>query len=164
MTDTDPDAPEELIHYQKRHMWGPTGHIPDDWDGEDRKIYARTLAIEWRQVERQKAIRRNEKARRERELKQLDQQIERAKEREQREAERKRERAEEQERRNPTPVIHPSTHQISIPYDIRDQHIYVPGGTRRGKSSQLLRIIMSDIENGQGVAVLDPKGDLIRSI
>jgi hypothetical protein len=81
-----------------------------------------------------------------------------------REEQRKREREEERERRDPTPVIHPYQQPAALPYGIRDQHIYVPGGTRRGKSSLLLRIIIKDIENGQGVAVLDPKGDLIRSI
>jgi len=88
----------------------------------------------------------------------------RKKDLEQREVNRKREREQEQERRDPTPFFHPPDYPISIPYSIRDQHIFVPGGTRLGKSTQLQNIIMHDIMQGQGVAVLDPKRDLLRAI
>ena len=62
------------------------------------------------------------------------------------------------------PVVRPHDDWLEIPYEIRDQHIYIPGGTRRGKSSQLLHLIMQDVNNGCGVGVLDPKGDLIKAV
>jgi hypothetical protein len=145
----DPDAPEDLLQYLKRHLHDKSNPIPVDWTREDRDEYKKTLSVEWRQLEHQKTLRRAEKQHLERHQKELD---------------RKREREEEQERRNPTPKIKPSTYPIDLPDEIREQHIFVPGMTRHGKSTQLLRIITADIENGEGVAVLDPKGDLIRHI
>jgi hypothetical protein len=60
----------------------------------------------------------------------------------------------------PSPPIYPADHPISIPYEIRDQHIYIPGKTRHGKTTMLHHLIMGDIQNGAGVTVLDPKGNL----
>jgi hypothetical protein len=48
-----------------------------------------------------------------------------------------------------------------IPLSVRPMHIYVPGKTRMGKSTLLHHLIMSDIENGHGVCVMDGKGDFI---
>jgi hypothetical protein len=62
------------------------------------------------------------------------------------------------------PYMYDADHPCSIPYEIRDQHVYVPGKTRHGKTTLLHRMIMGDIENGCGVTVLDPKGDLVRSL
>src|SRR5258708_4212806 len=64
----------------------------------------------------------------------------------------------------PDPPIYPAEHEIRIPYEIRDQHVYVPGKTRHGKTTLLHRHIVGDIENGAGVTVLDPKGDLVESL
>jgi len=53
---------------------------------------------------------------------------------------------------------------VKIPYDIRNQHIYVPGKTRHGKSTLLGEMALQDIEQepiGAGVCVIDPKGDLV---
>jgi len=51
---------------------------------------------------------------------------------------------------------------------VRNQHVYVPGKTRRGKSTLLQNMALQDIKRGKGVAVLDPKGDtadkLLRAI
>ena len=41
----------------------------------------------------------------------------------------------------------------------RFRHIYIPGKSGSGKSSLLSLIALQDIEQGFGVAVLDPKGD-----
>jgi hypothetical protein len=49
----------------------------------------------------------------------------------------------------------------SIPYSVRDQHIYIPGKTRHGKSTLMHRMVHQDIANGAGVTVIDPKGDFI---
>ena len=62
------------------------------------------------------------------------------------------------------PPIYPADHPCSIPYEIRDQHVYIPGKTRHGKTTMLHRLIMGDILNGGGVTVLDPKGDLIADL
>jgi hypothetical protein len=43
----------------------------------------------------------------------------------------------------------------------RARHTYVIGGSGTGKSTLLLNLIAQDLRNGDGVAVLDPHGDLI---
>jgi hypothetical protein len=53
---------------------------------------------------------------------------------------------------------------LKIPYDVRNQHIYIPGKTRHGKSTLLGEMALQDIEQkpiGAGVCVIDPKGDLV---
>ena len=45
--------------------------------------------------------------------------------------------------------------------DQRVRHTHIIGSNGTGKSSLLLNLIRQDIENGDGVAVLDPHGDLI---
>lgn len=45
--------------------------------------------------------------------------------------------------------------------DDRRRHFYVVGQTGTGKSSLLREMIRQDIESGNGVAVIDPHGDLI---
>jgi hypothetical protein len=48
--------------------------------------------------------------------------------------------------------------------DQRVRHTHIIGSSGTGKSSLLLNLIRQDIENGDGVAVLDPHGDLIDQI
>jgi hypothetical protein len=43
-------------------------------------------------------------------------------------------------------------------------HTHVMGATGSGKSTLLINLILSDADAGRGVAVLDPKGDLITDI
>jgi type IV secretory pathway TraG/TraD family ATPase VirD4 len=45
----------------------------------------------------------------------------------------------------------------------RRSHMYIVGMTGTGKSTLLLNMIKQDIENGEGVAVLDPHGDLVET-
>ena len=45
--------------------------------------------------------------------------------------------------------------------DDRRRHLYIVGQTGTGKSSLLSEMIRQDIEQGRGVAVIDPHGDLI---
>jgi hypothetical protein len=54
--------------------------------------------------------------------------------------------------------------QIEIPDSVRNQHIYVPGKTRHGKSTLLHAMAYQDIRRGAGVCVIDPKGDLVNSL
>ena len=46
----------------------------------------------------------------------------------------------------------------------RVRHIHVIGASGTGKSTLLFNLIREDIENGAGVAVLDPHGDLVNKI
>lgn len=45
--------------------------------------------------------------------------------------------------------------------DDRRRHLYIIGQTGTGKTSLLREMIRQDIENGEGVGVIDPHGDLI---
>ena len=47
-----------------------------------------------------------------------------------------------------------------IPYSARDKTVYVLGQSGMGKSTFLLNMLRQDIQNGKGVAVVDPTGDL----
>ena len=47
--------------------------------------------------------------------------------------------------------------------DDRRRHFYIVGQTGTGKSSLLREMIRQDIEKGQGVAVIDPHGELIEN-
>jgi len=42
--------------------------------------------------------------------------------------------------------------------------MYIIGKTGTGKSEFLKQSIMQDIKNGEGIAVIDPHGDLIEDI
>lgn len=46
----------------------------------------------------------------------------------------------------------------------RQRHMYIIGKTGTGKSEFLKQMIMQDIRNGEGLAVIDPHGDLIEDI
>ena len=58
----------------------------------------------------------------------------------------------------------PDKRPLIIPEAIRNQHIYVPGKTRHGKSTLFHAMAYQDIKNGAGVCVIDPKGDLVTSL
>ncbi len=46
----------------------------------------------------------------------------------------------------------------------RDRHCYIVGATGTGKSTLLFNMITQDIKNGEGVAVIDPHGDLYEQL
>lgn len=56
------------------------------------------------------------------------------------------------------------TSTVTLSADQRTRHCYVIGASGTGKSTLLLNMILQDIENGEGVAVLDPHGDLIDEV
>lgn len=53
---------------------------------------------------------------------------------------------------------------VTVPPLARLEHTHVIGATGTGKSTLLLNLILQDIAEGQGLAVLDPHGDLIDDI
>jgi DNA helicase HerA-like ATPase len=48
--------------------------------------------------------------------------------------------------------------------DERHRHLYIIGQTGTCKSTLLLNLLRQDFENGAGVALLDPHGDLARAV
>ncbi|MGH7158364.1 MAG: type IV secretory system conjugative DNA transfer family protein [Candidatus Saccharimonadales bacterium] len=46
----------------------------------------------------------------------------------------------------------------------REKHLYLIGGTGNGKTTMLQYAIVQDIRNGKGVAVIDPHGDLAKTV
>ena len=53
---------------------------------------------------------------------------------------------------------------VTLNAEQRGRHTYLIGASGTGKSTLLLNLIVQDIQNGQGVGVLDPHGDLIDAI
>jgi hypothetical protein len=54
--------------------------------------------------------------------------------------------------------------EVRLSPDQRSRHIHCIGASGTGKSTLLFNLIRQDIESGQGIAVLDPHGDLIERI
>ena len=59
---------------------------------------------------------------------------------------------------------HNTTTAIGLTATERERHLYVVGGTGNGKTTMLLYAIVQDIQNGKGVSVIDPHGDLAETI
>lgn len=57
-----------------------------------------------------------------------------------------------------------SVTDIGISLEERRRHMYILGATGTGKSTLLHTMIHQDLQNGKGLAVLDPHGDLIENI
>lgn len=53
---------------------------------------------------------------------------------------------------------------VHMERDDRRRHMYIIGKTGTGKTEFLKQMIMQDITNGEGLAVVDPHGDLIEDI
>ncbi|MEQ9617718.1 MAG: type IV secretion system DNA-binding domain-containing protein [Deltaproteobacteria bacterium] len=50
---------------------------------------------------------------------------------------------------------------VTLNPEYRTKHMYVIGASGTGKTNLILNMIVQDIHNGEGLAVLDPHGDLI---
>ncbi len=61
-------------------------------------------------------------------------------------------------------IIHGQTHYVRLSEDDRRRHMYVVGQTGTGKSTLFLKMILQDIDDNRGVAVIDPHGELISEI
>jgi len=53
---------------------------------------------------------------------------------------------------------------VRIEDEDRRRHVYIIGQTGTGKSNLLTNMAVEDIENGKGLAVLDPHGDFVEDI
>ena len=56
------------------------------------------------------------------------------------------------------------TVQVRLSPEQRVRHTHIIGNSGTGKSTLLLNIIRQSMENGEGIAVLDPHGDLIEQV
>ena len=56
------------------------------------------------------------------------------------------------------------TTEVRLSLEQRVRHMHVIGASGTGKSTLLLNLIRQDIESGDGLAVLDPHGDLIEHV
>ncbi len=54
--------------------------------------------------------------------------------------------------------------KFGIKLDDRRRHMYLIGKTGMGKSTVLENMIIQDIRNGKGIAVVDPHGDLVEKV
>lgn len=54
--------------------------------------------------------------------------------------------------------------EVTVPSALRLRHTHIIGSTGTGKSTALLSYVIQDMYHGNGLAVLDPHGDLIEAI
>jgi hypothetical protein len=59
---------------------------------------------------------------------------------------------------------HSTTTPIGLTEAERERHVYIVGGTGNGKTTMLLYAMVQDIQNGKGLAVIDPHGDLAETV
>ena len=59
-------------------------------------------------------------------------------------------------------------HGINTPIGLteadRERHVYIIGGTGNGKTTMLQYAIVQDMQNGKGLAVVDPHGDMAETL
>jgi hypothetical protein len=151
----------------------------DNTSPETIQFHADNARPEWIRQEKEKVEYKKELEKdakeHERTVEKLQIEIERSKERVRRDEARKREREANEdkrmrereaadEKRDPTPAFLPADFEMPISRDVRSRHIFMPGASGNGKSTQMLHIVLKDIEERHAIAILDPKGDLIRRI
>ncbi|ASR36595.1 hypothetical protein BAY61_18095 [Prauserella marina] len=54
--------------------------------------------------------------------------------------------------------------RVVLPVVDARHHLHIAGTTGKGKSTELLHLALADIEAGRGIAVIEPRGDLIRDL
>ena len=59
---------------------------------------------------------------------------------------------------------HGSQIPIGLTSKERERHVYIIGGTGNGKTTMLQYAIAQDIQNGKGVAIVDPHGDMAETL
>jgi hypothetical protein len=61
--------------------------------------------------------------------------------------------------------VHQGIEQVAtLSVEQRSRHVHIIGATGTRKSSMMLHLINQDIQRGEGLAILDPHGDLIENI
>lgn len=59
-------------------------------------------------------------------------------------------------------------HGIQTPIGLteaeRERHVYIIGGTGNGKTTMMQYAIVQDMQNGKGVAIIDPHGDMAETL
>lgn len=63
-----------------------------------------------------------------------------------------------------TAAVRGANKAITIPPNVRDRHLYVVGKSGVGKSTLIFNAARQDIEQGYGVCVVDPHGDLVEDL
>jgi len=53
---------------------------------------------------------------------------------------------------------------VHLPTEGRSRHSYIVGATGTGKSTLLLNLVRQDLEAGEGLALIDPHGDLFEQV
>jgi hypothetical protein len=61
-------------------------------------------------------------------------------------------------------IYHGVATDIGLTKAERERHMYIIGGTGNGKTTMLQYQIIQDMQNGKGVAVLDPHGDMAETL
>ncbi len=59
---------------------------------------------------------------------------------------------------------HGTNTMIGLTAEERERHVYIIGGTGNGKTTMLQYAIVQDMQNGKGLAVVDPHGDLAETM
>jgi hypothetical protein len=59
---------------------------------------------------------------------------------------------------------HGTTTDIGLTEAERERHIYIIGGTGNGKTTMLQYQIVQDMQNGKGLAIIDPHGDMAETM
>src|SRR5690606_29145136 len=59
---------------------------------------------------------------------------------------------------------HETVTPIGLTKEERERHLYILGGTGNGKTTLLQYAIVQDIVAGNGVAVIDPHGDMAETL
>ncbi len=60
---------------------------------------------------------------------------------------------------------YPGDHRpMALDVNARLRHVHLLGPTGVGKSTLLVQMVVSDLEAGRGVVLLDPKGDLVQAV
>ena len=59
---------------------------------------------------------------------------------------------------------HGTDTKIGLTEDERQRHVYIIGGTGNGKTTMLQYAAIQDIQNGKGMAVIDPHGDFAETV
>jgi len=59
---------------------------------------------------------------------------------------------------------HGTTTDIGLTNQERERHIYIIGGTGNGKTTMLQYAIIQDMQNGKGLGIVDPHGDMAETL